>query len=689
MLLSKQLPRTDRWYSQTHTTLLLTLAIQSLAACGDKQQAPSAVTIPAMTETSAPRHTEAFPPAKELLGANPPPIADYSRTHVYVDLVKQARRFGSTSSPWDEKAMVGDDGWPVGDFGIFLMSDQRGVSGIAGTYTVTFDGQATVAPVASRAQVLHQRYDPSAKRTRLELVLPAEADQLALSFTQTGPGIKNLQVIRPGYDASNPPLFTRAFIDHVQRFGTLRFMDWLRTNNNPVTSWATRTDPQRMRYNSSKGVPWEHIVALANQTGQHVWINIPVAATDDYVRQLAQLLKSTLNANSRIYVEYSNEVWNGQFKQYGSNKALAVEEVKADPDSPLAYDGSQDPNQWAYRRIAKRGKEISDMFRRVFGDSEMMSRIRPVFATQVVNSYASGLGLNFIAAVYGPPARYFYAMAGAPYFNLGKQQREEGLSTDQVLQAMEQSVTDLPRINEFEKNQALASWYGLPWLAYEGGADTFGPGSHDAKMNANLDSRMQDLCRRYLSTWYQSGGQLFMWFNAGAGNWSTQYGAWELTTDLAITDTPKIRCMDQTLAGPTPSFEGRNKAPGSFEAYAFAGNFPPYSEQSKNQVRHLAPGRSIDYLVQAAQAGTYQLLLSTAAASSGNRIDLHVNNQRVANAIELSADGWSKTIDQKPIPIRLHHGFNTLRVTTRSSNGGYDLQRLTLSPQSITAPQTH
>lgn len=134
------------------------------------------------------------------------------------------------------------------------MSDQRGVSGIAGTYTVTFDGQATVAPVASRAQVLHQRYDPSTKRTRLELVLPAEANQLALSFTQTGAGIKNLQVIRPGYDASNPPLFTRAFIDHVQRFGTLRFMDWLRTNNNPVTSWATRTDPQRMRYSSGKGI---------------------------------------------------------------------------------------------------------------------------------------------------------------------------------------------------------------------------------------------------------------------------------------------------------------------------------------------------------------------------------------------------------------------------------------------------
>lgn len=681
MPFSKKLASPGKRFSQMHKVLLLTLAMQGLAACGDRPQTSLDTTTPTSGNAkSALRHADPPAPAKELLGANLPAIADYSRTHVYVDLVKQARRFGSASSPWDEKAMLGDDGWPIGDFGIFLMSDQRGVSGIAGIYTVVFDGQAIVAPIASRAQVRHQRYDPSTKRTTLELVLPAEVDQLALSFTQTGAGIKNLQVIRPGYDVSDPPLFTRAFIDHVQRFGTLRFMDWLRTNNNPVTSWSIRTDPQRIRYNSSKGVPWEHIVTLANQTRQHVWINIPVAATDDYVRQLAQLLKRTLNPGSRIYVEYSNEVWNGQFKQYGTNKALAVEEVKTNPESPLAYDGSRDPNQWAYRRIAKRGKEISDIFRTVFGDPEMMRRIRPVFATQVVNLYASQLGLDFIDAVYGPPAKYFYAMAGAPYFNLGKQQRVEGLSADQVLQAMVQSLNDLPRINEFEKNQALASWYDLPWLAYEGGADSFGPGSHNAKLAANQDPRMQDLCQRYLGSWYQAGGQLFMWFTAGAGNWTTQYGAWELTTDLAITDTPKIRCMDQTLAGPSPSLEGRNKAPGRFDAYAYAGNFPPYSDASKNQVRNLAPGRSIDYLVQATQTGDYQLLLSAATASSGNRIDLSVNGQRIANGFELSGSGWSQAVEQKPIPVTLHAGFNTLRITTRTSNGGYDLQQLTLKP---------
>lgn len=668
-----------RWQRRIRHLLLPAVLAQGLVSCSETTPTDATTTTAqAVAPPPIMRNAEPRPPARELLGANPPPITDYSRTHVYVDLVKQARRFGSATAPWDEKAMVGDDGWPIGDFGLFLMSDQRGVSGIAGTYTVTFDGQAIVMPVASRARVQRQQYDKANRRTKLELVLGADAEQLALSFTQTGAGIKNLQVIRPGYDASNPPLFTRAFIDHVKRFGTLRFMDWLRTNNNPATSWDTRTDPRRVHTNSRAGVPWEHIVALANQTGQDVWINVPVAATDDYVQQLARLLKEQLHPAIRIYVEYSNEVWNGQFKQYGTNKALATEEVTARANSPLAYDGSRDPNQWAYRRIAKRGKEISDIFRATFGDAAMMSRVRPVFATQVVNPYASELGLNFIAAVYGPPSRYFYAMAGAPYFNLGQQQRVDGLNTEQVLQAMEQSVNDLPRINQFEKNQALASWYGLPWLAYEGGADSFGSGSIDAKMDANLDPRMQGLCQRYLDVWYRAGGQLFMWFNAGAGNWSTPYGAWELTTDLAITDTPKIRCMDEALTGPTPASAGRNTAPGSFDAYAYAGNFPPYSEQSKNQVRHLAPGRSVDYLVQAAQAGTYQLVLSVAAASSGNSIDVSVNGQRIAHAYRLASDYWGKVVEQAPIALPLHEGFNTLRITTRNSDGGYDLQYLTL-----------
>ncbi|MFZ4537056.1 hypothetical protein [Propionivibrio sp.] len=625
-----------------------------------------------------PRHQELGLTAEALLGANPPPITDNTRTHVYADLMLHARRFGTPEAPWDEKALIADDGWPVGDFGAFLMTRQAGLAGIPGTYKVSFNGRAKVSAVASKAVIHPAHYDSAANLSTVEVDLPDDANQLVLSFTQTGEGIRNLKVIRPGYDAKNPPLFTRAFLDHVARFQTLRFMDWLRTNNNPVKHWVNRTSPQLSHYASPNGVPWEHIVELANQTGKNIWINIPAAADDDYVLQLARLLHGSLNPQSKIYVEYSNEVWNGQFKQHGTNFDMAEAEVRENPASPLAYDGKKDRATLGYRRIAKRGKEISDIFRSVYGDAAMMTTVRPIYAIQVVNTYTTEIGLKFLDAVYGSPSQYFYAMAGAPYFNLGPQQNVENLTTEQVLQAMENSIERLPEINRFEKNLALARWHGLPFMAYEGGSDTFGPGSIEAKKNANLAPRMESICNRYLNTWYENGGQLFMWFNAGAGNWDTQYGAWELTTDLAIIDTPKIRCVDKSLAEPKPALKGRNTAPGTFSALAFAGNYPPYSEASRKTLRHLHTGSSLDYLVLATQSGSYELVFNAASDKLGNRLDIAVDGKGIHSGVELQANGWEKSVDNLSLPLVLEKGFHTLRITMRSVSTGFDLSTVTI-----------
>ncbi|MCX7258028.1 MAG: hypothetical protein NTZ64_15275, partial [Polaromonas sp.] len=445
------------------------------------------------------------------LGANLPGINDWSRTPVYADLVKQARVFGPTTHPWggpDDTVPLGSDGWPMGDFGLFLKSS----SGDSGTYKVSFTGQAAVAHAASKNTSLANKvYDPVKNLTTLDVLRADGAEQLVLIFTQTGTGIKNLKVVRPGYDALNPPLFTTEFVNHIARFKTLRFMDWLKTNNNSAaTSWAARTT-LTTQYAAATGVPWEHVIALANQAQKDIWINIPVGATDDYVLQLAKLLKASLNATSKIYVEYSNELWNSGFGQFAANQNLATAEVYANPKSTLAYDGTTDVNKLGFRRIAKRGMEISNIFRSVYGSSAMMSTVRPVFASQVVQPYVGQVGLDFINALYGPPSNYFYAYAGAPYFNLGSLQRVDGLTPDAILNAMDASVTSLPAVNYFEKNLALTSWYSLPFMAYEGGSDTFGNGSIPAKKAASLDPRMLGICTRYMSTWYASGGDMFMW----------------------------------------------------------------------------------------------------------------------------------------------------------------------------------
>ena len=622
--------------------------------------------------------TQATPAKATHLGANLPGIRDWSFTPVYVDLMNQARKFGSAAAPWDEMANLGNDGWPTGDFGVVLMIGASKYSGNAGTYKVSFTGKGKVSAVASSATVSGLIYDAKQNRSSADIVLSATEDQLMLSFTDTGSGIKNVKVIRPGYDALRSPLFTKPFLSHIARFKTLRFMDWLRTNNNPVTSWATRASPENTHYASRAGVPWEHVIALANHDSQDIWINIPIGADDDYVQHLAKLLKSSLKADCKIYLEYSNEIWNGGFGQYNTNRAAAIQEVQSNPASPLAYDANNKPQIIAYRRVANRLKEISDIFRSVYGDAAMMSIIRPVFSSQVVQPLTAKVGLEFIEAVYGPPSHYFYAMAGAPYFNLGSQQTTGGLTKEQVLGAMNDSISKLPTVNALEANVALASWYGLKFLAYEGGSDTFGPGSLATKKAASLDPRMLDVCTRYLTSWYRQGGDMLMWFMAGAGDWDTQYGTWELTTDLALMDAPKIKCMDQTLASPPPTPKGRNEVPGIFDALAFVGNQPPYSASSISRLRYLHPGSSLDYLIVAPAAGPYSLVIRAEAGRPGNTIQLMVNSKWVTSGFELAARGWGQPIDNLPITLDLAKGFNTLRLTTKTENLGFSMTSLSI-----------
>lgn len=623
-----------------------------------------------------------MPVPADYLGANLPNINDYSFTPVYVDLVMQGRAFGHPDHPWGgptDLVPVGSDGWPVGDFGIFLMT----LPGMEGTYKLSFTGKASISLNGSyNTKIENVRYDAALNRTTADVVRGPNAanpgsTNMTLIFRNTGTGIKDLKVIRPGYDPLNPPLYTREFLQHIERFKVLRFMDWLRTNLNPATTWESRALPTR-RHMGAGGVPWEHVIALANETQKDIWINIPVGADDGYVTELAKLLKSTLNDTSKIYVEYSNELWNSQFKQYFTNRDLATSELLNNPNSVLAYDGKTNVDILGYRRIAKRGKEISDIFRSVYGDAAMMTKVRPIFASQVVHTAIAQLGLNFIDAVYGPPSRYFYAFAGAPYFNLGSLQQYDGLSTDDVLQAMNASVTAMPRTAYFEKNVAFASWYRLPFFAYEAGADTFGQGSIASKKAASLDPRMLDLCKRYLSTWYAGGGQMLMWYTAGASTWDTQYGTWGLTTDLSLPDTPKIQCIDETRNGMLPAIKARNQIPGSFDALAYVENFEPYTEASKGQVKYLHPESFVDYLVYAPKAGKYNLVITAEVARAGNTIDVMVNAKTVASAFELRSAGFGVKLDNAPIAINVPQGFSTLRIKTKTENGGFWLSKFTV-----------
>src|SRR5205823_12643404 len=107
-------------------------------------------------------------------------------------------------------------------------------------------------------------------------------------------------------------------------------------------------------------------------------------ASDDYIKQLAALFKAQLSSDLTVYVEYSNEVWNGSFTQFNDDLNSAIAEVNAG-NSPLNNDGSTNQYYWGWRRVGKRLKEISDIFKNSYGAEAINRKIRPVLGNQNAN----------------------------------------------------------------------------------------------------------------------------------------------------------------------------------------------------------------------------------------------------------------------------------------------------------------
>jgi hypothetical protein len=222
-------------------------------------------------------------------------------------------------------------------------------------------------------------------------------------------------------------VFNPSFLSQIKTYRSLRFMDWMKTNNSLTKAFSTRPVPDDQFWNSDdafndvsnpdncnmitrscKGVPLEVMYALANLMNMDPWFNIPHEATivdtrnattgvltKSYVKQFAEMLQTHLEPGRKAYIEYSNEVWNFQFVQSifadeqanscGTNRDqlcpdLAKDSTNTDPDA------QDDPGSAFTRFYSKRAQAIFAIFDTVLG-GERPERIRRVMASQAVNPY--------------------------------------------------------------------------------------------------------------------------------------------------------------------------------------------------------------------------------------------------------------------------------------------------------------
>src|SRR5262249_33920812 len=188
------------------------------------------------------------------------------------------------------------------------------------------------------------------------------------------------------------------------------------------------------------------------------WFCMPHLADDDYVRHFARLVKERLRPDLKVYVEYSNEVWNWIYPatQYADTEG---KRLKLGGDVPFA------------RFYAQRSVEMFRLWEEEFG----RDRLVRVLASQFVSPWLTEQVLKWQDAY-----KHADAVAVAPYFGHDYGQPKSapavaGLTVNQLLDRVAAEV-DGPHRKMIEAQAALARKYGLPLIAYEGGAHLVGVG---------------------------------------------------------------------------------------------------------------------------------------------------------------------------------------------------------------------
>ena len=527
------------------------------------------------------------------LGVNLEGLSDWSRLQPFVDQMKSSRPWGTVDAPWDEAAQVDANGWPTTDAAVVVnvRTYEPGDEGkayryiAAGVYQLRFVGRATVDPAASTNVVIRNVvYDAATNVSQGEVVVGAGASQLMLAFRNTSGGVRNVSLRSPGHTATQT--FTNQFQQALAPFRVVRFMDFLRTNNNPVRTWNERTLVGAGSQSSAKGAAYEYAIAVANQLGKDIWINVPMHADDAYVRSLATLLKQKVSPGRAVYVEYSNELWNYQFSQSTDNMNAAVAEAAAG-DRTLtngqactaemfaAMAGECNPYWAGYYRVGKRTVRIAQIFSEVYGAAALNNQVRVVYATQFANPGIAEQVLKNIATYRGVPSSFLYGVATAPYFYLSEELAASPSATSaEMLQSLDASLgvdnepffaAGVSENGSFVRkaytggnytgasHKALADFYRLKSLAYEGGPDLRqNPANPVAKIASNRDARMGELVKREVTQWFGCGNDLFMHFSLSSA-WD-RYGYWGLTNDPANLEASKYVAARAVAQSPRSSW---------------------------------------------------------------------------------------------------------------------------------------
>lgn len=417
-----------------------------------------------------------------------------------------------------------------------------------GTISYSFDAQKDEAASTSGRDVINVNSEGG------------EGIYITINSTdphKTGNYIRNIRVIRAEDEEvyAKGEIFNPAFINKIKDFRTLRFMDWMGTNGSQQKKWSGRPKPETASY-ALKGVPVEVMVAMSNKINAEPWFNTPHMATDEYIGKFAQVVKERLNPELKVYVEFSNEVWNWQFPQ--AHYALQQGQARWGKDKADAY------MQWYGMRTA----QMCNIWKSAF--AEQKDRVVCVMGTQTAwqGLEDAALDCSYWVAEGNKPCYQHgidaYAITGYFSGDLGAPEHAStveswlndpdggfGKAFQQLRQGglLKDSKDSLPDAYKgFVYHANVARQRGLALVAYEGGQHIVGREGVENNeklekffIELNRHPAMYSIYTQLLTDWKRAGGTLFMHFvDIGA---PSKWGSWGALEYVDQNSSPKYKAL--------------------------------------------------------------------------------------------------------------------------------------------------
>lgn len=514
------------------------------------------------------------------LGTNLTGVSDWSTELPFLDGFKSARQ-------WMPQCQPGpgcNDAWDTGEFDQINLDEQGWVKSLpkpedglkytrvstlmyreingrypGGQYVVLYDGDGTIEYGFDAAK------DASASRAGRDMInVTPSQEGIFLIITETDPKnignyIRNIRVVQSQYENTfESDIFNPIFLERIKNFGTIRFMDWMYTNNSTQKEWENRPKVDDATY-AVKGVPLEVMIELSNCLRAHPWFNMPHQATDAYMTNFAQMVKERLDPKLKAYVELSNEVWNWMFSQ--AHYSLEQGQTRWGKDKGDAF------MQWYGMRAA----QMSDIWKRVFGNQS--DRVISVMATQTAwqGLESSILDCSLWVEEGNKPCYEHgidaYAITGYFSGDLGSETHQSTIESwlNDADGGVNRALTQLDQGNQlgaepsgdsvaglvktFEYHQQIAQQKKLQMVVYEGGQSLANPNSEKLTeffIELNRRPEMQRLYSQMLETWKQANGTLFMNF-ADIGQ-ASKWGSWGVLEYVGQESSPKYDALMEFVA---------------------------------------------------------------------------------------------------------------------------------------------